>query len=91
MPAAVPDMQHVKSAPVALAEAAADRHKRAKDYLAPGEVARLLDTAKDGRHRVRDHFLLLMTYRHSLGDCNPRHTVHSMRTACRRCDGLWEH
>ena len=66
MPAAAPDGRKVKSAPPGPAEAAADGHERAKDYLASAEVARLLDAAKAGRHGVRDHLLLLMTYRHGL-------------------------
>jgi site-specific recombinase XerD len=52
----------VKSA----AGAAADGHERAKDFLAAGEMAALLDALKAGRHGVRDHLLALMMYRHGL-------------------------
>ena len=34
--------------------------------MSPSEVAKLLDVAKAGRYGVRDHLLLLMTYRHGL-------------------------
>lgn len=66
MPAAAPTRQSVKSdAPTAL-DGAADGHERAKDFLSEGEVARLLDAAKGGRHGARDHLLLLMMFRHGL-------------------------
>src|SRR3954471_8695711 len=64
MPAEPPEGRKVKSGPVGAVEAT-DRHERAKDYLSPAEVARLL-AAKAGRHGVRDYLLLLMTYRHGL-------------------------
>src|SRR3954452_5058300 len=52
MPAEPPEGRKVKSGPVGAVEAT-DRHERAKDYLSPAEVARLLDATKAGRRRSR--------------------------------------
>ena len=72
MPATLTNGRKVKSNSVPLSRTgrtsadAADQHERAKDYLSSGEVAKLLDAAKAGRHGVRDTLLLLMMYRHGL-------------------------
>jgi site-specific recombinase XerD len=66
MPAGPPGGRKVKSGPDGATEAAADRHERAQDYLPPAEVTRLLYATKTARHGVRDHLLLLTTYRHGL-------------------------
>jgi len=60
-----PNRPKVKSEAAGAGEAA-DRHERARDFLTEGEVARLLDAAKAGRHGGRDHLLLLLMFRHGL-------------------------
>ncbi len=65
VPVTPTDRRKVKSAPDRASDAA-DKHERAKDFLSPGEMAKLLDAAKAGRHGVRDNLLLLMMYRHGL-------------------------
>jgi integrase len=37
-----------------------------KDFLTEAEMMRFLDAARQGRHGVRDHLMMLMSYRHGL-------------------------
>ena len=53
MPATTLNRRNVKSSAEAAPDGAADGHERAKDFLSEGEVTRLLDAAKGGRHGVR--------------------------------------
>ncbi|WP_299290352.1 tyrosine-type recombinase/integrase [uncultured Paracoccus sp.] len=47
-------------------EPAADAHERARDYLGLAQIERPLAAARAGRHRIRDHLLILMMFRHGL-------------------------
>jgi site-specific recombinase XerD len=66
MPRTPSNGRNVKSDFVPAAYGTADGHERAKDFLSEGEIATLLDSAKTGRHGVRDHLLLLVMFRHGL-------------------------
>ena len=66
MPSRASKGRSVQSDTAAAPDGAADGHERAKDFLAEGEIAHLLDAAKGGRHGVRDHLQLLKLFRHGL-------------------------
>jgi type 1 fimbriae regulatory protein FimB len=66
MPRRPPRGRSVKSASLRAVNDTTDGHERAKDFLSEGELATLLDSAKVGRHGVRDHLLLLVMFRHGL-------------------------
>lgn len=57
-----PKRRNVKSHPAPTTDA----HERRRDFLNEAEIAALLDSAKAGRHGVRDHLILLTMYRHGL-------------------------
>jgi site-specific recombinase XerD len=40
--------------------------RRGKDFLTEAEMKRFLDSARHGRHGVRDHAMMLMAFRHGL-------------------------
>src|SRR5689334_16041037 len=66
MPMEPPDGRKVKSGSVDTIEAT-DRHERAKDYLSPAEMARLLDAARPAGTGC----IGTITPRHCMTNCVP--------------------
>ena len=59
-PNVVPNRQNVKR------DIAVDEHERSRDYLTASEIDALLTASKRGRFGLRDHTMLLITYKHGL-------------------------
>lgn len=58
----MPNRRNVNSVTVE----AADAHERRRNFLDEAEINTLLKAAKQSRHGIRDHLLILMMYRHGL-------------------------